>query len=91
MPDFNEHRRAREDVAPQYGRRLLIQCDRPGCGHAVIMDPRPLFGAGHQWPLEGRSERFRCQCGHREAMVSYTRNASQANGPISADAIRLWC
>lgn len=90
MPDPNR-RMAREDIAPEHGRRLIVQCDRPTCDHAVLMDPRPLFGASRQWPAEGRSSRFRCRCGSRETRISYTRNASQANGPISPAVIALWC
>ena len=92
MPDSNAPRRAREDVAPEHGRRLVVTCDRPPCEHAAIIDPRPLFGEGRQWPREGRSERFRCMgCGSRETKVRYTRNSAQPNGPISQAAIALWC
>lgn len=91
MPDPHPPHRAREDIAPEHGRRLVVQCDRPGCDHAVILDPRPLFGAGRHWPPEGASYRFRCKCGHRVSRLSYTRNASQANGPISPGVIALWC
>ena len=56
----------------------------------MMLDPRPLFGPRRNWPTEGRSGRFRCQCGHREAVVSYTRNASSNDGPISPAAIALW-
>lgn len=90
MNERQVRRMPREDIAPTHGRRIIVQCDRPGCGHAVLMDPRPLFGSGRNWPVEGRSSRFRCQCGHREARVTYTRNAEQANGPVSAAAIQLW-
>ncbi|WP_421729121.1 hypothetical protein [Brevundimonas sp.] len=55
MPDPNRPRLAREDRAPEYGQRLIVQCDRPGCERAVLMDPRPLFGARRNWPAEGRS------------------------------------
>ena len=88
MPDSDYTRVAREDIAPVHGRRLVVQCDRPGCGHAVLMDPRPIFGS--RYPAEGRSERFRCRCGSRETRLSYTRNTSQPNGPVPLDAIRLW-
>ena len=90
MPDPNAPKLAREDAVPRFGRRMIVRCDRPGCDHAVLMDPRPLFGPQRAWPTEGRSSRFRCRCGHREAQVAYTRNASQEDGPISPGAIGLW-
>ena len=80
----------REDIFPAVGRRLVVRCDLPGCGRAALMDPRPLFGAARHWPAVGRSYRFRCQCGHRVARVSYTNNADQAEGPISQAALKLW-
>lgn len=80
---------SREDVAPEHGRRLIVACDRPGCENVALMDPRTLFGSHRSWPVEGRSGRFRCQCGHREALT-YTRNASQANGPVNPAALCLW-
>lgn len=81
---------AREDIVTPGGRRLIVQCDRPGCDHAVLMEPRPLFGSPRYWPVEGRSSRFRCQCGHRETRLSYTRNEALTNGPISRHVINLW-
>ena len=90
MPDPNRPRVAREDVVPEHGRRMVVQCDRPECGRAVLMDPRPLFGSASKWPVEGRSNRFRCTCGSRVARVSYTRNSSQAEGPIPPAALALW-
>lgn len=69
---------------------MVVQCDRPECGRAVLMDPGPLFGSTRQWPVEGRSSRFRCICGSRVARISYTRNASQAEGPIPPAALALW-
>jgi hypothetical protein len=89
MPDPNQ-RRAREDIAPEHGRRMIVQCDRPECGHAVLMDPRPLFGSNRSWPVAGGSNRFRCQCGSRVANVSYTRNSAQNEGPIPPAALALW-
>lgn len=90
MPDPNRPRVAREDVVPEHGRRMVVQCDRPECGRAVLMDPRPLFGATRKWPVEGRSNRFRCTCGSRVARISYTRNSAQAEGPIPPAALALW-
>ncbi len=75
---------------PAVGARLLVACVARDCGRAALLDPRPLFGARHLWPGAGRSERFRCACGSRETRVSYTVNTAQADGPMSADAIRLW-
>lgn len=83
-------RRSREDMAPEIGRRLVVRCDSPLCDHAVLMDPRPVFGAPRYWPASGPSYRFRCRCGHRVACVSYTDNADQAEGPISPAALKLW-
>ena len=83
-------RRAREDIAPEHGERLIVRCDFPGCDRAVLMDPRPVFGSRRNWPSVGRSERFRCECGSRVAMVSYTRNSSQDNGPVPLAALALW-
>lgn len=89
MPEANRSA-PREIAGPAHGRRLIVQCDWPGCDHATLLDPRPLFGGRHNWPAEGRTGRFRCRFGHREAVVSYTRNASSADGPISLAAIALW-
>lgn len=79
----------REDVVPEVG-RLIVRCDSRDCDHAVLMDPRPVFGPPRYWPAVGLSYRFRCQCGHRVAQVSYTDNADQSEGPISAAALKLW-
>ena len=88
--DPAERKPAREDVVPRVGVRLIVVCEAKGCDHAVLMDPRPLFGGRHAWPQAGRSSRFRCRCGSREATLSYTANTAQSDGPISRDAIRLW-
>ena len=90
MPDLHRPRVAREDLPPEFGQRLIVQCDRPGCDHAALMDPRPLFGGRRHWPPEGRSSRFRCQCGHREARVTYTRHSTAPNGSLPASVISLW-
>jgi hypothetical protein len=76
------------DVHPRG--RLVVRCMSPGCEHAALMDPRPIFGSRRDWPQEGHSTRFRCVCGGRESAVSYTANTAQANGPVTADVIRLW-
>jgi hypothetical protein len=82
---------AREDMAPDGpGLRLVVQCDSPGCSHAVVMDPRPIFGSRRDWPPQGRSARFRCQCGSRVSAVSYTRNDCLPSGPLSRQVISLW-
>ena len=70
--------------------RLVVRCLAPNCAHAAVIDPRTIFGSRREWPAEGRSQRFRCACGGRESMVSYTANTDQANGPVSQDIIRLW-
>lgn len=82
--------RPREDRPPSCGARLVVRCDAPGCGHAALIDPRPIFGPRSAWPVAGRSERFRCRCGSRETMIAYTINTAQREGPMSPDAIRLW-
>lgn len=69
---------------------MIVQCDRPECGRAVLMDPRPLFGSARSWPVAGRSSRFRCQCGSRVANVSYTLNSAQTEGVIPPAALALW-
>ena len=75
---------------PRVGARLIVACVARGCERAALMDPRPLFGARRFWPVAGRSGRFRCACGSRETRISYTVNTAQQDGPISAEAIRLW-
>lgn len=90
MPDSNRPRLAREDIVPEHGRRIIVACDRPGCDRAVLMDPRPLFGGSRNWPVAGRSTRFRCQCGHRETRVTWTSNSTQSNGLVTAASIQLW-
>ena len=90
MSVYRAPRRAREDIEPDVGRRLMVRCDAPACGRAALLNPRPLFGSERQWPVAGTSYRFRCECGHRVSTVSYTNNADQAEGPISAAALRLW-
>lgn len=81
---------AREDIAPTVGRRFIVQCDLPGCTRAVLIDPRKIFSSPREWPAEGRTERFRCQCGSRVARISWTRNADQAEGPVAQAALALW-
>lgn len=90
MREMGVQRLPRGDMVPEAGRRLAVRCDRPDCDHAVLMDPRPIFGTPRYWPAVGPSYRFRCQCGHRVARVSYTDNADQSEGPISAAALKLW-
>jgi hypothetical protein len=85
-----DRRTPREDREPVVGARLIVACEARGCDHAVLMDPRPIFGARRFWPVAGRSERFRCRCGSRETTLSYTVNTAQRDGPMSKDAIRLW-
>ncbi|MBX9614514.1 MAG: hypothetical protein Q8S03_14270 [Brevundimonas sp.] len=85
--DFHVPRDIRQ---PRVGARLIVACVVPDCQRAALMDPRPLFGARHLWPVAGRSGRFRCACGSRETRLSYTVNTAQDDGPVSADAIRLW-
>lgn len=80
----------REALAGAAGERMIVRCDMPKCTNAILMDPRPVFGGRRNWPREGRSQRFRCRCGHREAIVIYTRNATQPDGPVPPAAISLW-
>lgn len=90
MREQGERRVPREDIVPEIGWRMVVSCDSWHCDHAVLMDPRPVFGAPCYWPAVGSSYRFRCQCGHRVARVSYSDNADQAEGPICAAALKLW-
>ena len=85
-----ERRPAREDVAPAVGKRLIVRCDRQGCTHAALIDPRKVFSSRAQWPAQGRSGRFRCVCGSRESLVSWTSHADAAEGPIHPAALALW-
>jgi hypothetical protein len=89
MADLNRPRVAREDVVPDVGRRLVVRCERIGCDHAALFDPRPLFGATG-WPREGRSNRFRCVCGCRDSQVTYTSNTVLRDGPIDQATLALW-
>ncbi len=82
---------AKEQVSPICPRqRMVIRCEAPTCDHAVVMDPRPIFGSRRHWPVAGRSERFRCRGGGRVAAVSYTRNDCLPEGPVSRQVISLW-
>lgn len=90
MPDPNAHKPAREDVPPPIGRRMIVRCLRRGCGHAALVDQRKVFGEARDWPRAGRSERFRCICGGREADVQYTAHAHATEGPLSPQALALW-
>ena len=90
MREQGLRRTPREDIVSDVGRRLVVRCDGPGCDHAVLTDPRPLFGAARHWPAVGRSYRFRCRCGHRVVRLSYTNNTDQTEGPISPAALKLW-
>lgn len=90
MPDPNAPRVAREDVVPSVGRRLIVRCDQPNCDRAAVIDPRKVFGSARDWPVRGRSERFRCLCGSRQSRVDYTSNADVRDGPIDAASLALW-
>lgn len=90
MPDPNAPRVAREEVAPSVGRRLIVRCDQPHCARAAVIDPRKVFGSARDWPLKGRSERFRCVCGSRQSRVDYTSNADVRDGPIDQASLALW-
>jgi hypothetical protein len=81
---------AREDIVTPGGRRLIVQCTMVGCNHAVLMDQRKVFGSAKDWPREGHSTRFRCQCGSRQTKLRYTRNEALSDGPISNSIINLW-
>lgn len=69
---------------------LVVRCDRPGCEHEVLVDPRAVYGSTSAWPSEGRSERFRCVCGHRVTLLAYTRTSPQATGPAMPASITIW-
>ncbi|RZJ47397.1 MAG: hypothetical protein EON87_00755 [Brevundimonas sp.] len=81
---------AREDLPNVGGPGLVVRCAMPGCAHAAVLDPRPLFGAPRHWPAEGASSRFRCICGGRQATVSHTRRSVDRYGPIDRAALALW-
>lgn len=83
--DLNYNGRAQRPDA-----RLVVACDAAGCDHAILMDPQPVFGARRFWPVVGRSERFRCRCGSRETILSYSLDIARHDDPMSKDAIRLW-
>ncbi|RZI98477.1 MAG: hypothetical protein EON90_13295 [Brevundimonas sp.] len=90
MAGYEEARIAREDIAPPVGRRMIVRCERPGCGHAALVDQRRVFGHPREWPRAGRCHRFRCICGSRESQIDYTRDAYAPEGPIHPDALKLW-
>jgi hypothetical protein len=90
MPDPDAAHVAREDVAPAIGKRLVVRCEQPNCDHAAIIDPRKVFGSARDWPVRGRSERFRCICGSRASRVDYTNNADVRDGPIDRASLALW-
>lgn len=90
IPQAERHRVAREDVVPVVGRRLIVRCDQPHCGHAAIIDPRKVFGSARDWPGRGPSERFRWVCGSRRSLVDYTSNSDVRDGPIDAASVVLW-
>lgn len=89
MPDFERTRIAREDIPPPVGRRMVVRCERIGCGHAAIIDPRTLFSPTG-WPREGWSNRFRCFCGCRYNQVTYTSNIALRERAIGKVALALW-
>lgn len=90
MSAFAKSGQPREDIPPPIGRRMVIRCLSPGCEHAALMDQRQIFGSRAEWPRSGRSHRFRCVCGGREADVQYTRHAHAREGVISPAALALW-
>lgn len=90
MQAIEEQRVAREDAAPATGKRIVVRCDRQGCDHAALIDPRKLFSSHTQWPAQGRSGRFRCVCGSRESLVSYTAHAEATDGVLHPAALALW-
>jgi hypothetical protein len=89
MFESEPRRVPREDVVPAGGRRLVVKCERAGCGRGALLDPRKIFGEARNWPKVGRSSRFRCTCGCRDSQIRYTNNTAQAEGPLSAGAM-LW-
>ena len=90
MQAIEEQRVAREDAAPAVGKRIVVRCDRQGCGHAALIDPRKVFSSRTQWPAQGRSGRFRCVCGSRESLVFYTAHAESSEGVLHPAALALW-
>ena len=90
MARADERRVAREDLPVEGGPGLIVRCAMPGCAHAAVLDPRPLFGGRRNWPAEGASTRFRCVCGGRQAMVQHTGRSVDRYGPIDTASLALW-
>ncbi|MBA4804327.1 MAG: hypothetical protein H2038_06730 [Brevundimonas sp.] len=61
-------------------RLLLVRCLAPGCFHEALLDAKVLFPAGDR-PPPGRSDRFRCRCGARRAMLEYVRRRPRPANP----------
>lgn len=91
MSMVGEARVAREDMAAEGGApALVVQCGLPGCARAALFDPRRLFGSRRDWPSAGVSGRFRCACGGRQAMLSYSSRSGWREGPIDRASLALW-
>jgi hypothetical protein len=64
-------------------RHLVARCAAPRCGCEAPCDPQPWLASGlGGLPLSAFSDRFRCVCGSREAVLEvrpgpYVRPASQ--------------
>lgn len=90
ITDEGAYRPAREDLPQEGGPALIIRCAMPGCRHAALLDPRPLFGSRRNWPAPGASSRFRCVCGGRQATVTHTPRTVDRYGSIDEASLRLW-
>ncbi len=58
-------------------RYLVARCTR-ACGACLVLDAEDALGSYR--PPEGRSDRFRCICGGREAEVAYDEQPTAAAG-----------
>ncbi len=71
-------------------RRMIVRCLSPGCVHVALVDARTLFGPARDWPMAGRSQRFRCVCGGRESRISYAGETAPVESRDAPNAIHLW-
>ena len=91
MSAYGEARIAREDL-PLAGRApaLVVRCGLPACGRAALFDPWKLFGGRSNWPAAGVTGRFRCACGGRQSVLSYSPRTGWREGPIDRASLALW-
>ncbi|RZJ44533.1 MAG: hypothetical protein EON86_03160 [Brevundimonas sp.] len=90
MGRVDDRRIPREDLPQAGGPGLIVRCALPGCTHAAVLDPRPLFGARPNWPAAGETTRFRCRCGGRRAVIRHAGRPVDRYGPIDRASLALW-